>query len=501
MLTVFTLPAIAEAVDYTADANAVATYTMNETSGNVIDQTSTNDCTVNGATLNATGVYGGAVSFDGVDDYLSCGSAAELDIAEGTAVFWFKLDNLPGTVHRAIFGKDSPQSNDGDFGANYGHLAEDNRLYSFGGDATTDNGVPTNDPQVADQWYHVAMTWGSSGMTMYLDGVLQTATDPYTGGMTNTAADLNIGAVRSGIFHFEGDIDEFGLFSRVLTSSEVNAIKNCGLDGTECGSARFLTIGSSSIVGAADIVGRPMGMRDHLQDTLGVGNYDMVGQFSDGSYPPYDTDHSGVSGESTADLAARIDAVLDSQMPTPNAANSVIYIFPSYANNTSLTPQQQIDNIAASVDSVHNHDPSIVIIVSSIQPLFDGREPYDESVRALIPGMIATKNAAYGDVYFFDWHSYITATPDYENTLYAPDAVHMNETGYTLMGTSLGEFVLNGYSANAQSSGNGGQTFYPGVILFAGMSAGSSTGSQPAANALTDNSVQLTDNGEVLTDG
>lgn len=230
--------------DYTADANAVAAYNMDETTGNIIDQTSnSNDCTLTGATYNVTGQYGGAVSFDGVDDYLDCGSSTELDaLSSGTATFWFKFDNLPGATGRAIFAKDNANRNDGDFGAHYGFVTTSNQLDFFVSDAANDYDVIANSAQSADTWYHGAFVWGTGGMRMYIDGVLQTDTDAYTGGMTNASATLIIGSLRNGVFHWEGDLDEFALFSRQLNSTEINEIKDCGIDGSQCNTIPILQI-------------------------------------------------------------------------------------------------------------------------------------------------------------------------------------------------------------------------------------------------------------------
>ena len=75
----------------------------------------------------------------------------------------------------------------------------------------------------AGTWYQATLTFGPSGMKLYLNGELLDS-DPYTGG-TGTTYQVRIGEgiATSGWYSwpFHGVIDELAFFSRELSAEEV----------------------------------------------------------------------------------------------------------------------------------------------------------------------------------------------------------------------------------------------------------------------------------------
>ena len=100
----------------------------------------------------------------------------------------------------------------------------DNKLYfgSFGVGEVSSTGTITND----GLWHHVAVTFvdSSNTVTFYIDGVAS------GGGTLNLPADVSSHVVKIGGHpaghYFRGQIDEFRIFSRALSPSEVQSIMN-----------------------------------------------------------------------------------------------------------------------------------------------------------------------------------------------------------------------------------------------------------------------------------
>ncbi|MCG8455780.1 MAG: LamG domain-containing protein [Holophagales bacterium] len=202
---------------------------------------------VNGPTP-TLGVVDGALSFDGLDDYVEVGHHPELDAGTGdfSVDAWVRTTDSTGVV--TLLGKRT-----NDLGGTRGYS-----LYLFDGDlgfqladgdgsstCSTDpivssctNWVASSPGSfVADgEWHHVAVTVDRdhpSGLVFYVDGVQVGSFDP-----TIRAGSLdNDGVLRLGARAFaetaflDGVLDEVELFHRALAPSEVAALHDAGIAG------------------------------------------------------------------------------------------------------------------------------------------------------------------------------------------------------------------------------------------------------------------------------
>jgi len=169
-----------------------------------------------------------AARFDGSNDHVEIPHTAAFLLDEGTVQFWFKTN---WTTTQGLFGKDSLGFDTGGHltiaivvGYLYARLQSTSANYELWGPAIS-----------TQQWYHVAFTFGQSGMTLYVNGTA-VAYNAYTGGLGGTSGGsgnyepigIGVGTWDTGdqtlsgwSSPFKGVIDEVAIFSRPLSATEV----------------------------------------------------------------------------------------------------------------------------------------------------------------------------------------------------------------------------------------------------------------------------------------
>ena len=172
-----------------------------------------NDGTIHGAVW-STGKIGGALSFDGVDDYVDCGNGASLNPGEELTIeLWVKPNDV---THYGRW-----VSKFGSWPSYYGYSflqTYDNALFQlYAGGALTEFVVP--DIITAGEWQHMVAVYDGSNMYIYRNGVLQ-GSQSKTGAITNSGVPLFIGQ-RAGSQWFNGLIDEVRIYNRALTPAEI----------------------------------------------------------------------------------------------------------------------------------------------------------------------------------------------------------------------------------------------------------------------------------------
>ena len=225
-------------------AGPIAHWTFDEGTGlTAADSAGSHDGTLtNGPTW--TCVAGGnALTFDGTDDYVDAGSAATLDIANGTVAAWFKADVAQVDEH-LIVDKNQTGNVDGDFLLmiqDSDDSPSPNHVRLFLENGVSSVSIFADAPVTFGTWTHAAVTFGSGGMEMYIDGVKQADTNANTSGMDNTVPSLLIGRQGSDPNDmFDGAIDEVRIYDRVLSQAEITALAASA--PTDCGTTT--TIGN-----------------------------------------------------------------------------------------------------------------------------------------------------------------------------------------------------------------------------------------------------------------
>jgi Concanavalin A-like lectin/glucanases superfamily/Bacterial Ig-like domain/Bacterial Ig domain len=213
-IAVVALAAAAPALAAPPPPGLVAAYAFDEGSGTTaVDATGSGN---NGAVVGATwapGRYGGALSFDGTDDYVGL---------PGLGTFYNTAFTLEAWVQKATTKNDV-----GIVGSWTGngpmlwvdHLASRHHLTLGGGLATY---LDSGRNPVVGQWQHLAATFDGASARYYVDGV-EVASRSFSGsvGSSNTWRIGAYGFAPGGFF--DGVIDEIRVYDRALSAAEIVA--------------------------------------------------------------------------------------------------------------------------------------------------------------------------------------------------------------------------------------------------------------------------------------
>jgi len=196
----------------------ISHWKFDETSGTIaLDCVGDNNGTVYGAEW-TTGKIDGALSFDGVDDYVDCGTGPAIT---GTGTFtssaWVKTDIAKG---HSILVQRSTSSWNGSYGVSIlpdgsvqFHIYDGGPGFIFQSEATVNDGL----------WHHiVAVRTSSTDGEIYIDGSL-------AGSGSGPARSLNnvpvwIGRAFTVPAYFNGLIDDVRIYDTALSAEEIRQL-------------------------------------------------------------------------------------------------------------------------------------------------------------------------------------------------------------------------------------------------------------------------------------
>ncbi len=282
--------------------NPAAYWRLGEAVGNIAaDGIRGRDGTyANGPTLNQTGGLNGdsnpAVTFDGVDDYVTVPYNAALNPAQFTVEAWAEPTDI-STKWRAVVS--SYKGNSTGTGTGF-WLGTDGTSWLFETFNGTWNRV-IGATVVLGSWAHLVGTYDGTTVKLYVNGILSASA---AGGYTaNNNAQLSIGATRytdtGWANQFTGSLDEVAIYNAALSQTRIQAhyllarsYQDTVLDSKPAG---YWRLGEGSGTTAADVLNANAGTYEN-----GPG----LGQ------------PGGLAGE--ADTAASFDGV-DDDVLGPNA--------------------------------------------------------------------------------------------------------------------------------------------------------------------------------------
>jgi hypothetical protein len=178
---------------------------------------------------------GTAAGFVGsATDYIGIANNAAFQVSSGTVQFWFNAATLQG--QQTIFAKASNGVQDVPLtiGLNGGLLVA--RLGAAGTDPADGGTIQATQAISINTWYHVALTFGSSGMALYLNGNL-VGTSAFMGGLAMNADPIVLGgsnaltptgrgnpAGQRITNSFKGLIDDVAIYGESLDRTQIEGL-------------------------------------------------------------------------------------------------------------------------------------------------------------------------------------------------------------------------------------------------------------------------------------
>ncbi|MFZ2125476.1 MAG: LamG domain-containing protein [Candidatus Saccharimonadales bacterium] len=189
----------------------------------------------NGALMNGVGYNSnnwGSLTFDGTDDYVDVGNAANLDALTDaiTVEAWVNPDAFVSSYQRIVAKQYASDGTTGNSCFQLGINSSNKWRWSVGGvfDISLNSPAP-----LANSWYHIVGTYNRTLAKIYING-----TEVYSAAYinpirTNSSQVLTIGTTDfdgSKSYYFKGLISSVSIYNRALSGSEVqqnfNAIRD-----------------------------------------------------------------------------------------------------------------------------------------------------------------------------------------------------------------------------------------------------------------------------------
>jgi len=214
----------------------VGYWNFDEGTGNTAGDSSGNgnDGTIHGASW-TNGVSGGALDFDGINDYVDVSSFDPSSYGKGTISTWVKLNDLSPST---IFGFYRNDANRGVFSyqgdiPDPGTTNPNTFTYGLRKNNVWHTDAYSNIYTTTGTWAHVVVTFDGTTARLYHNGILNSHTesgDIWWDDLGGSLTEQFIGRYRASfgeyISYFSGLIDEVRIYNRALSNSEIQYLYN-----------------------------------------------------------------------------------------------------------------------------------------------------------------------------------------------------------------------------------------------------------------------------------
>jgi concanavalin A-like lectin/glucanase superfamily protein/BACON domain-containing protein len=200
-------------------AGLVAAYGFDEASVTTATDASGagNPGVISGAARTTAGHAGGALTFDGLNDWVTVADAASLDLTTGMTMEAWVYPTLLSGSWRTVMIKE--QSTGMAYGLYAGEDAGRPSAHVFTSsefDTRGTTGLPLG------AWSHLAATYDGTTLRLFVNGA-QVSSRAVGGAMRVTAQALRIGGNAVWNEWFQGRIDEVRVYNRSLTTADIQA--------------------------------------------------------------------------------------------------------------------------------------------------------------------------------------------------------------------------------------------------------------------------------------
>jgi N-acetylneuraminic acid mutarotase len=206
----------------------VGWWKFDETNGTVAYDSSGNgnDGNLTGGPTWATGKIGGALSFDGVDDYVIMPATTDLDLMKLSISTWVYSTNFD--QNGFIFEKTA----DGNLNSQYNLFIQNSELKFRVKPINSSYSDTKVDQSILSGWSFITSSYNSSKRKLFVNGQLVASNDFNETIATNPNGISLIGAYAlnsiGNNYFFNGLIDDVRIYNRALSAEEVQALYNLG---------------------------------------------------------------------------------------------------------------------------------------------------------------------------------------------------------------------------------------------------------------------------------
>lgn len=219
----------------------VAHWAFDEGTGSTAyDSAGNNDGNIYGATW-ATGQIGGALSFDGINNYVGLPDNDPIWLPQNdfTVSTWVYFDNDPGIANELIIDLDFTYWTDQNLcsGSAIRRYKENGKVGFQMETTTTTELLYTDDTQLKNRWYHIVGVRFGTTQSIYIDGQLNTtricsnAPIKFSGQCDDKKVNFGKaydGCWTTGTYYLDGKIDDVRIYNRALSAEEIEQLYTLG---------------------------------------------------------------------------------------------------------------------------------------------------------------------------------------------------------------------------------------------------------------------------------
>ncbi len=169
-----------------------------------------------------------ALNFDSTGDRAENTSFTTHQSDTGTLSGWFKFDDV--STQQRFFGVGGTTT----AGATRSIEVDGGNVFFIGYAVDWDSGADI----VANNWYHLALTWNGTSVVIYVNGTAYSQTLSQL--VTPTGTKIQVGgAVWNGQFELNGQVKSASFYTSTLSQSEIQSIYNNGINYSEIGNTNL----------------------------------------------------------------------------------------------------------------------------------------------------------------------------------------------------------------------------------------------------------------------